>query len=38
MVTLIENDIPSACRFLAELHQHAGHFRIVGVIGAPVLA
>jgi LAO/AO transport system kinase len=38
MVTLIENEIPSARRFLAELHQHAGHAHIVGVTGAPVLA
>jgi LAO/AO transport system kinase len=35
MVTLIENEIPSARRFLAELHQHAGHAHIVGVTGAP---
>src|SRR5438874_13513546 len=35
MVTLIENEIPAARRFLAELHQHAGHAHIVGVTGAP---
>ena len=34
MVTLIENELPSARRFLAELHQHAGHAHIVGVTGA----
>src|SRR5437016_7193393 len=35
MVTLIENESPSARRYLAELHQHAGHAHIVGVTGAP---
>src|SRR6266849_3277449 len=35
MVTLIENEIPAARRYLAELHQHAGHAHIVGVTGAP---
>jgi LAO/AO transport system kinase len=35
MVTLIENEIPAARRYLAELHQHAGHGHIVGVTGAP---
>ena len=35
MVTLIESEAPSAHRYLAELHQHAGHAHIVGVTGAP---
>src|SRR5438477_2364870 len=35
MVTLIENEAPPARRYLAELHQHAGHAHIVGVTGAP---
>lgn len=35
MVTLIENDVPSSRRYLAELHQYAGHAHIVGVTGAP---
>ena len=35
MVTLIENEIPVARRYLAELHQHAGKAHIVGVTGAP---
>ena len=35
MVTLIENEIPVARRYLAELHQHAGRAHIVGVTGAP---
>src|SRR2546421_8776264 len=35
MVTLIENEIPAARRYLADLHQHAGHAHIVGVTGAP---
>ena len=35
MVTLIENDMPVARRYLAELHLHAGHAHIVGVTGAP---
>src|SRR6266852_1703852 len=35
MVTLIENEAPAAQRYLAELHQHAGHAHIVGVTGAP---
>src|SRR6202035_3465942 len=35
MVTLIENESPPARRYLAELHQHAGHAHIVGVTGAP---
>ena len=35
MVTLIENEIPAARRYLAELHQHAGKAHIVGVTGAP---
>jgi LAO/AO transport system kinase len=35
MVTLIENEIPAARRYLAELHQHAGQAHIVGVTGAP---
>jgi LAO/AO transport system kinase len=35
MVTLIENEIPAARRYLAELHLHAGRAHIVGVTGAP---
>ena len=35
MVKQIENEIPPALRFLAELHQHTGHAHIVGVIGTP---
>jgi len=35
MVTLIENEIPAARRYLAELHQYAGRAHIVGVTGAP---
>src|SRR3989441_2808070 len=35
MVTLIENEAPATHRYLAELHQHAGHAHIVGVTGAP---
>jgi len=35
MVTLIENESPQAHRYLAELHQHAGHAHIIGVTGAP---
>jgi LAO/AO transport system kinase len=35
MVTLIENESPQARRYLAELHQHAGHAHIIGVTGAP---
>jgi LAO/AO transport system kinase len=35
MVTLIENEIPTARRYLAELHQYAGKAHIVGVTGAP---
>jgi len=35
MVTLIENEIPAAHRYLAELHQRAGQAHIVGVTGAP---
>ena len=35
MVTLIENEIPAARRYLAELHQHAGQAHIIGVTGAP---
>ena len=35
MVTLIENEVPQAHRYLAELHQHAGQAHIVGVTGAP---
>lgn len=35
MVTLIENEIPAARHYLAELHQHAGRAHIVGVTGAP---
>ncbi len=35
MVTLIENEAPQAHRYLAELHQYAGHAHIIGVTGAP---
>jgi len=35
MVTLIENEVPAARRYLAELHQHAGRAHVVGVTGAP---
>jgi LAO/AO transport system kinase len=35
MVTLIENDMPVARRYLAELHMRAGNAQIVGVTGAP---
>lgn len=35
MVTLIENEVPAARRYLAELHHHAGSAHIVGVTGAP---
>src|SRR5436305_1615756 len=35
MVTLIENEVPAARRYLADLHQHAGRAHIVGVTGAP---
>jgi len=35
MVTLIENELPQARRYLAELHQHAGRAHIVGITGAP---
>ena len=35
MVTLIENESPQARRYLAELHQSAGHSHIIGVTGAP---
>ncbi len=35
MVTLIENEVPAARRYLAELHHHAGRAHIVGVTGAP---
>src|SRR5881227_1092479 len=35
MVTLIENEIPAARQYLAELHLHAGNAAIVGVTGAP---
>src|SRR5438046_4218265 len=35
MVTLIENEVPAARRYLAELHRYAGKAHIVGVTGAP---
>ena len=35
MVTLIENDMPVARRYLADLHMRAGKAQIVGVTGAP---
>lgn len=35
MVTLIENEVPVARQYLAELHQFAGHAHIVGITGAP---
>ncbi len=35
MVTLIENELPQAHRYLAELHQHGGQAHIIGVTGSP---
>ncbi|GHO88947.1 methylmalonyl Co-A mutase-associated GTPase MeaB [Dictyobacter formicarum] len=35
MVTLIENELPQAHTYLAELHQHSGKAHIVGVTGSP---
>ena len=35
MVTLIENEVPQARHYLAELHQHTGQAQIVGVTGSP---
>ncbi len=35
MVTLIENNIPRAQDYLAELYQHSGRAHIIGVTGAP---
>jgi LAO/AO transport system kinase len=35
MITLIENEVPTAHRYLAELHRHAGRAHIIGVTGAP---
>jgi LAO/AO transport system kinase len=35
MVTLIENEVPQAQHYLAQLHQYAGKAHIVGVTGAP---
>ncbi len=35
MVTLIENEVPVARRYLVELHQYAGKAHVVGVTGAP---
>ncbi|MBV8695600.1 MAG: methylmalonyl Co-A mutase-associated GTPase MeaB [Ktedonobacteraceae bacterium] len=35
MITLIENEVPAAHRYLAELHRHAGRAHIIGVTGAP---
>ncbi|GER87087.1 methylmalonyl Co-A mutase-associated GTPase MeaB [Dictyobacter vulcani] len=35
MVTLIENELPQAHAFLAELHQHSGQAQIIGVTGSP---
>ncbi len=35
MITLIENEIPEARSYLAELHQHTGKGHIVGVTGSP---
>jgi LAO/AO transport system kinase len=35
MITLIENEIPQARGYLAELHQHTGKGHIVGVTGSP---
>ncbi|GAC1462311.1 MAG: methylmalonyl Co-A mutase-associated GTPase MeaB [Ktedonobacteraceae bacterium] len=35
MITLIENEIPQARSYLAELHQHTGRAHIVGVTGSP---
>src|SRR5437588_11035202 len=33
MVTLIQNEVPAARRYLAELHQHDGHAPTEGVTG-----
>jgi LAO/AO transport system kinase len=35
MVTLIENEVPQAHHYLAQLHLHSGRAHIVGVTGAP---
>lgn len=35
MVTLIENELPQAHRYLAELYQHGGQAHIIGVTGSP---
>lgn len=35
MVTLIENELPQAHTYLAELHQHSGQAHIIGVTGSP---
>ena len=35
MITLIENEVPQARSYLAELHQHTGKGHIVGVTGSP---
>ena len=35
MITLIENELPQAHRYLAELHQHDGRAHIIGVTGSP---
>jgi LAO/AO transport system kinase len=35
MVTLIENELPQAHRYLAELYQHDGQAHIIGVTGSP---
>jgi LAO/AO transport system kinase len=35
MITLIENELPRARDYLAELHHHAGRAHIIGITGAP---
>ncbi|GCF06590.1 methylmalonyl Co-A mutase-associated GTPase MeaB [Dictyobacter arantiisoli] len=35
MVTLIENEMPQAHDYLAELHLHAGDAHIIGITGSP---
>jgi LAO/AO transport system kinase len=35
MVTLIENEIPRARQYLAELHPHTGNAHVLGVTGSP---
>ncbi|HET8912469.1 MAG TPA: methylmalonyl Co-A mutase-associated GTPase MeaB [Ktedonobacteraceae bacterium] len=35
MITLIENEIPQARRYLSELHLHSGNAHIIGITGSP---